>query len=130
MKVILFDGVCNLCNSTVRFVINKDSKNIFKFASLQSLFGAKYIKKHNINVQNLSTIVLIENDQFYTRSTAILKIFKSLKGYKWTVIFFYIPQFIRDFFYDIISRNRFLLFGRKNSCMIPSKELLDKFIEF
>jgi predicted DCC family thiol-disulfide oxidoreductase YuxK len=129
MKIILFDGVCNLCNSTVKFIINKDSNSLFKFSSLQSEFGTKYINEHNINIKKLSTIVLIEDNQFYTKSTAILRVLKNLKGYKWMRVFLFVPKFTRDFVYNLISKNRYSLFGKNDSCMIPTKELSEKFIK-
>ncbi|CAL2104892.1 Predicted thiol-disulfide oxidoreductase YuxK, DCC family [Tenacibaculum sp. 190524A02b] len=127
MKTILFDGVCNLCNNTVTFVIKRDVNNAFKFASLQSDFAQEKLKGTGIN--DLSTIVLIDNDVIYTKSTAILKIAKELKGYEWTHVFLWIPKFIRDFCYKLIANNRYAFFGKQDSCMLPSKELLEKFVQ-
>lgn len=127
MKTILFDGVCNLCNNTVTFVIKKDTNNKFKFASLQSNFAQEKLKGTGIN--DLSTIVLIDEDVIYTKSTAILKIAKELKGYEWTRVFLWMPKFFRDFCYKLIANNRYVLFGKQDSCMLPSKELLEKFVQ-
>ncbi len=126
MKIILFDGDCNLCNNTVTFVIEKDVNNTFKFASLQSEFAKKKLK--STGVVNLSTIVLLDNNQIYTKSTAVFKVLKELKGYQWTRIFLWLPKSVRDFFYKLIAANRYRFLGKQESCMLPSKELLEKFI--
>ncbi len=125
MKVILFDGVCNLCNSTVSFIIERDKENKFVFAPLQSDY-AKRLKSEFVN--DLSTIILVDNETEYVRSTAVLRILKELNGYRWLKIFLIIPIPIRDFFYRLISSKRYMLFGKRKSCMLPSKDLLKKFI--
>lgn len=129
-KIILFDGVCNLCNSSVQKVIKNDSKNIFKFASLQSHFGQRFLNENQLNSEEFDSIILIDGDQFYTSSDAALRIGKELKGiYKISSFLLWIPKFIRDGVYRIISKNRYRWFGKQNSCWIPTKELQDKFIE-
>lgn len=129
-KIILFDGVCNLCNSSVQKVIKNDSKNIFKFASLQSDFGQRFLNENQLNSEEFDSIILIDGDKFYTSSDAALRIGKELKGiYKISSLLLLIPKFIRDGVYRIISKNRYRWFGKQNSCWIPTKELQDKFIE-
>lgn len=129
-KIILFDGVCNLCNSSVQKVIKNDSKNIFKFASLQSDFGQRFLNENQLNSEEFDSIILIDGDKFYTSSDAALRIGKELKGiYKISSFLLWIPKFIRDGVYRIISKNRYRWFGKQNSCWIPTKELQDKFIE-
>lgn len=129
-KIILFDGVCNLCNSSVQKVIKNDSKNIFKFASLQSDFGQRFLNENQLNSEEFDSIILIDGDQFYTSSDAALRIGKELKGiYKISSFLLWIPKFIRDEVYRIISKNRYRWFGKQNTCWIPTKELQDKFIE-
>lgn len=129
-KIILFDGVCNLCNSSVQKVIKNDSKNVFKFASLQSDFGQRFLNKNQLNSEEFDSIILIDGDKFYTSSDAALRIGKELKGiYKISSFLLWIPKFIRDGVYRIISKNRYRWFGKQNSCWIPTKELQDKFIE-
>ena len=130
MNIILFDGVCNLCNSTVQFIIKNDIKNNFKFSSLQSDFGKNFLIKNGLDKDNYSSIILIvDKDKYYTKSSAILKIYTKLRGYKWMGIFFLIPKFLRDLGYSIISKNRYLIFGKaENSCLLPSQKLNDKFI--
>jgi len=129
-KIILFDGICNLCNSSVQKVIKNDSKNIFKFASLQSDFGQRFLNKNQLNSEEFDSIILIDGDKFYTSSDAALRIGKELKGiYKISSFLLWIPKFIRDGVYRIISKNRYRWFGKQNTCWIPTKELQDKFIE-
>lgn len=128
MKIIMFDGVCNLCNSTINFIIDKDKNNEFKFTSLQSNYADVFFKDNKLE-KDLSTIILVENDKIYDKSTAILKIFQSLKGYRWMKLFFLFPKFIRDAVYKIISKNRYFIYGKNESCRIPTTGLMKKFIE-
>jgi predicted DCC family thiol-disulfide oxidoreductase YuxK len=128
-KIILFDGVCNLCNSSVNFVIKHDPKNRFKFAALQSEIGQELISKHNINTLKTDSIILIDNDRAYIKSTAALRIAKYLnKGYPLLYGFIIIPNFIRNWVYDYIAKNRYKWYGKKDSCMIPTPELKEKFL--
>lgn len=129
MAIILFDGECNLCNSSVQFIIKKDPEGYFQFASLQGKTGQKLLKKCNI-YHEINSIVLIENDRFYTKSSAALKICKKLEGiWKLCVIFQVIPPFIRNFFYDIVAKNRYKWFGRKESCMVPTLTVKKRFLD-
>lgn len=129
-SVILFDGVCNLCNGFVQFVIRRDKKNRFLFASLQS-DEANELLKDLVSGKDLKTVVLIENDTIYTRSTAALRICRGLPG-GWPLLygFIIIPAFIRNAVYNFISRNRYRWFGKKDHCMIPAPELQKKFLEY
>lgn len=126
--IILFDGVCNLCNLAVQFVLKHDTNNIFKFASLQSEFAQDFLKKHKLSTENFDTIILIENNQVFIKSEAVFKIAKYLPRFAWIGIFRLLPIFISDFFYDFISRNRLKWFGQSESCWIPTKELEERFI--
>lgn len=129
-KIILFDGICNLCNSTVQFIIEKDKKNQFRFASLQSDFGQDFLKSKQLNPKVFSSLILIDGEKFYTRSDAALRIGKELNGfYKYTGIFLIVPKFIRNFVYDFVAKNRYKWFGKQESCWIPSPELKQKFID-
>ncbi len=130
MNVILFDGVCNLCNGAVNWVIKLDKKNIFKFASLQSAYGLQVIKNYNLSNQYLNTIVLVESDKVYLRSVAVLRILKGLGGiYSAAYIFIIIPTPILNFFYNIVAKYRYRWFGKKDSCMVPDTALKEKFID-
>ena len=129
-KIILFDGICNLCNQSVQFVIEHDSKNQFRFASLQSDFGQDFLKKNKLEATQFYSIVFIEDDQFYTKSSAALKIAKYLDGItSWLTIFMIVPKPLRDIVYSFIAKNRYRWFGKNESCWLPTKELKAKFIE-
>ncbi|MCG3166880.1 MAG: hypothetical protein POELPBGB_02663 [Bacteroidia bacterium] len=128
--VILFDGVCNLCNSSVQFIIKRDKKNIFRFASIQSEFGQRVIKRFGLADKNIDSIILFENDSVKIKSDAVIKIARQLGGiYSLLYVFNIIPEFIRNSVYDIIARNRYQWFGKKESCMIPTPDLKKLFIE-
>ncbi|MBA2250217.1 MAG: thiol-disulfide oxidoreductase DCC family protein [Chitinophagaceae bacterium] len=127
--VILFDGVCNLCNSAVKFVIARDKKKLFSFASLQSDEGQKRLTEHQLSSMDLDSFVLIENGKAYTRSDGALRVAKKLKG-GWPLLYAFIivPKFIRDGMYNWIARNRYKWFGKQDVCMIPTPELKARFL--
>ncbi|MEM1136113.1 MAG: DCC1-like thiol-disulfide oxidoreductase family protein [Bacteroidota bacterium] len=127
-SIILFDGVCNLCNGSVNFIIDYDKANSFKFASLQSEKGKTLLKKYQLDLQ-LNSIVLIENGKAFQKSTAALRISKKLSFPFFLLSFFlFTPRSIRDFAYDMIAKNRYAWFGKSDSCRIPTPELQTKFI--
>lgn len=128
--IILFDGICNLCNNAINFVIKRDSINRFVFASLQSKSGKQLIKKYQIDVLKIDSIILIEKNTAYTKSTAALKISKSLSRL-WPVLYIFkiIPVFIRDWIYDYVAKNRYDWYGKKDSCMIPTSAIKAKFLD-
>jgi len=127
--IILFDGVCNLCNTSVQFVIKHDPKAIFKFASLQSEAGQTLLKKYNLPQNDFNSFILIENNQAYTKSSAALKASKLLKGpVKVLQLFIFVPVFIRDRVYNFISKNRYKWFGKKNECKVPTPDLIARFL--
>ncbi|HRO45929.1 thiol-disulfide oxidoreductase DCC family protein [Agriterribacter sp.] len=128
--VILFDGVCNLCNSSVQFIIRKDKKNHFNFTSLQGQTGQFLLQKFNLPPAHYDSFVLAEGDQVYSQSTAALRVLKKL-GLPWSLAYgcIIIPRFIRDAVYRLIAKNRYKWFGKKECCMIPSAELSAKFLD-
>lgn len=129
-KIVLFDGVCNLCNNSVNFIIEHDKKDIFRFASLQSEYGKKLTSERGIKQAEVDSIVLIDpGNAYFVKSSAALEIAKELSGYAWMRIFLYLPEGFRNFVYDIIAKNRYKWFGKKDSCMIPTKELKAKFLD-
>ena len=129
-KIILFDGVCNLCNGAINFIIKHDPKGIFKFASLQGETGQKLLAQHTIDPQETDSIVLIDNDQVSVKSSAALRIAKNLnQGYPLLFGFMIIPTFIRNGVYDFIAANRYKWFGKKESCMLPTPELRSRFLD-
>jgi predicted DCC family thiol-disulfide oxidoreductase YuxK len=127
--IILFDGVCNLCNGAVQFVIRHDKKNVFRFAALQSETGITLSKKYNIPIDRMDTFVVIKNNKCYTRSNAALEVANILGGF-WAILYILviIPPAIRDTIYDWVAKNRYRMFGKKESCMIPTPELRDRFL--
>jgi predicted DCC family thiol-disulfide oxidoreductase YuxK len=128
MYVVLFDGVCNLCNSSINWIIDHDKKNLFRFAALQSDFGAGMVQKHQVKGA-MDSVVLLENDKIFFRSSAALRILKHIGGiYSLAYGLIIIPRVIRDFVYDLIARNRYRWFGKQDSCRIPTPELKAKFI--
>lgn len=126
---VLFDGVCNFCNGWVRFIINRDPKKYFYFASLQSKVADELLAKHGMNT-SLDSIVLLENDQYYSESTAVLRICKKLTGlWKLLYVFIIIPKPVRDFFYRWFAKNRYRFFGKSETCMLPTPEVRERFLE-
>ncbi|MFO7719860.1 MAG: thiol-disulfide oxidoreductase DCC family protein [Gillisia sp.] len=130
-KIILFDGVCNLCNNSVNFIIEHDKNDIFRFASLQSEIGRKLTSERGIDPEELDSIVLIEPGvAYFKKSTAALEISKELSGgYAMLKHFSFLPEGLRDGVYDLIANNRYKWFGKKESCMIPTPELKAKFLD-
>lgn len=128
--VILFDGICNLCNSSVQFVINHDPQGKFKFAAIQSEPGQRLVNLHNISASVNDSFILIQDGKVYTKSTAALKVAQALNGpVNFLYGFILVPQFLRDAVYNVIAKNRYKWFGKKDDCMIPSKEINSKFLK-
>jgi predicted DCC family thiol-disulfide oxidoreductase YuxK len=127
--VILFDGVCNLCNASVQFIINRDPKAKFRFASLQSETGQSLLKKFNLSAEKLYSVMVVDQDKVYDRSRAALEIARRLSGL-WPLLygFIIVPPFIRNLVYDWISRNRYRWFGVRQACMMPSPDMKARFI--
>ena len=126
--ILLFDGVCNYCNRWVNFIIRHDKKKKFRFAALQSEAGKKLLKQYNIT-EDADSAVLIYLDKIYLKSSAGLHILYHLGGiYSLAFIFIIIPAYIRDFYYDIIARNRYKWWGKRNECMIPSQDVKERFL--
>jgi predicted DCC family thiol-disulfide oxidoreductase YuxK len=125
---ILFDGVCNLCNGFVQFVIKHGKGDYFSFAALQSEYAHQQFKNMGYNPDGLASVVLIENNKVYTQSTAALRILKRMKGlYPLLYAFIIVPSFIRDAVYKWIAKNRYKWFGKTDTCMIPTPELKSRF---
>lgn len=128
--IVLFDGVCNLCEGVVKFSVKRDKKGVLRFAALQSDAGKALMRQYDIDDKQLKTFIFIENDKAYFRSTAGLKLAKHL-GALWPLlyVFIIIPRPLRDAVYDYISRNRYRWFGKQESCMIPSPEIRARFLQ-
>lgn len=127
--VILFDGVCNLCNSSVLFIIQRDPKAKFRFASLQSDFGKAQMLRFGLNHTELGSVLLIKEEILYQKSNAALEIARNLTG-GWPLLYVFkiIPAFLRDWVYNGIAQNRYRWFGKKDACMIPTPELKSRFV--
>ena len=130
-QLILFDGVCNLCNSSVNYIIKHDKKNRFMFTAIQSEAGQQVISHFGIDTIKTDSIILVdENMRVSFKSTAALLIAKHLRfPINVSVVFLIIPPFIRNWVYDIIARNRYKWYGKRESCRIPTPELKAKFLE-
>src|SRR5215204_4269440 len=127
--VILFDGICNFCNGVIHFVIRQDKKGRFRFTTLQSGRGQQLLQHYGLSQLHFDSFILIENGKVYMRSAAALKLSNKLPWYwKWTQILWIVPPFIRNAFYDLIARNRYKWFGRKEQCMVPAPELRSRFL--
>lgn len=127
--VILFDGVCNFCSASVRFIIKRDPYGRFKFASLQSATAMRLLTDHAVSSSDLSTIILIHNGRVFQQSDAVLEIVRRLRPL-WPVLYFFkiVPRFIRNAVYAAIAKRRYKLFGRKEACMIPTDDIKARFL--
>ena len=127
--VILFDGICNLCSGSVQFILKRDKEKKFLFASLQSSYGQNLLKKYDLPTDTFNSFILFDDGKILTRSTAALKMFSQLKGWKWVRLLGIVPRFIRDAVYNVIAKNRYKWFGKKNECWVPTPELKARFLD-
>lgn len=128
--MIFFDGVCNLCNSSVQFVLKKDKNQKFKFASLQSDVATEILLQFSKKKSELNSIILVYNNRIYEKSAAILHIARLLGApYTLTAIFWIFPKPVRNYIYDFIAKNRYKWFGKTAHCMTPSPKLKERFLE-
>ena len=128
--LILFDGVCNFCNSTVNFILGQDKKQVFRFAALQSEAGQQLLKAHQLPQQDFNSFILIEKNMPYRASTAALRLLQYLPWYwQWARIFWLVPWFLRDGIYRLIANNRYKWFGKREACMVPSPEVRKRFLQ-
>lgn len=129
-SIILFDGVCNLCNASVRFLIKMDRNSKLKFCSQQSEIGKEILNNINCNQDQLSTIIFVQGDNYFLKSRAIMAILKRLGGafYVLYLFLYIIPNPILDFFYDIIAKNRYKIFGKSETCILPPDKWKDRFL--
>ncbi len=127
---ILFDGVCNLCNEFVVFTIRRDPEAKFRFASLQSEIGKSLQEELDIKTTEYTSMVLIDGNKYYVKSDAALRVLKELNGI-WSLFYFFIivPRPVRNFFYDLVAKNRYRWFGRRSQCMVPSPEMKKRFLQ-
>lgn len=129
MYLLLFDGLCNLCNGSVNFILKRDKKGKFKFASLQSDIGKELCKQYDIDTSIVDSIILIKNDKVFIKSDSVLEILKDLPiGWRIFRIGIILPKPIRDYLYDLIAKHRYRIFSKKDECPIPSKDVQDRFL--
>lgn len=129
-KIILFDGVCNLCHGGVQFTIKRDQNRVFKFASLQSDFGQKTLNDLGMDPLNLSTFVLLENQRVHTKSSAALRVARELSGPISLLFgFIIVPKILRDWVYTLVATNRYKWFGKQQECWLPDPSLKDLFVD-
>ncbi len=128
--LLLFDGYCNLCSGSVVFILKREKKDWFRFASLQSSFARSLLEKYGLTKDAPDSIVLFEGDKIYFQSTAALRAARKLR-WPWPVfyVFIILPRFIRDPIYNFIARNRYKWFGRKEQCFVPDRGVKHKFLD-
>ena len=128
-NIVIFDGVCVFCNGVVNFIINRDPESIFTFSPMQSEIAQSLIKEHQVSKEILNTLMLIKNGRCYLKTDAILEIAKDISGFWYLFnMFKIIPRSLRDFLYSKFARNRYNLFGKRNSCMVPTENVKNRFI--
>ena len=130
MPIILFDGFCNFCNRTVNIILKYDQDGHFQFAASQSNAGINLLDQFNLNQKASASVILIDNEKVYTKTDAVIQIAICLKG--WPRLFMWlklIPKPIRDFAYDLIAKNRYRLFGKRQTCSIPDGSIRHRFLE-
>jgi predicted DCC family thiol-disulfide oxidoreductase YuxK len=127
--VVLFDGVCNFCNGSVNFLISNDREKKLRFAPLQSEAGQALLQKNGLPTENFGSFVLIHQGRVYQQSTAALQLISFLPWYwQWAKAGWILPRFIRDSIYNLIARNRYKWFGKKDACMVPAPDLKERFL--
>lgn len=130
-KIILFDGVCNLCNGAVQWIIRRDQADVFRFAPLQSAIAEDLLKERRVDTSQLDSIIFIDPGMaYFVKSDAALEIARNIKGYGWApALLGWIPRSVRDGIYDLVAKNRYRLFGKKQQCMVPNAEVNAKFLQ-
>jgi len=128
--ILLFDGVCNLCTRVVKFIMKRDTKEKFKFAALQSESGQALLKRFGLPTNDFNSFVFISGEKYFLRSSAGLHVLRELGGaWKLFYAFIIIPQPLRDFIYSIVAKTRYKIFGKLDTCIIPSPEVKQRFLD-
>jgi len=126
--IVFFDGVCNLCQGSVRYLIKHDKKGVLKFASLQGNYAKDFVNETKI--QSMQSILFFDGKILYKKSTAVLKLSRLLGGwYQLLLLGYILPRFVRDWLYNIVAKNRYRWFGKKDQCMLPSKGFENRFLD-
>jgi predicted DCC family thiol-disulfide oxidoreductase YuxK len=129
MPKILFDGVCNFCNRTINIILKYDKQSYFQFAASQSHAGINTLQQFKLDQKASASVILIDNEKVYTKTDAVIQIAKHLSG--WPRLFIglkYVPKPLRDFGYDVIAKNRYILFGKRETCRIPEESIRHRFL--
>jgi len=127
--ILLFDGVCNLCNASVQWILKHDKDGLFRFTALQSETGQALLARFDLNSEHFDTVVLVYGDRAFTRSDAALEILRRLGApWSWLAVFGWVPRKLRDAVYNWIARNRYRWFGRQEQCWLPRKEWASRFL--
>ncbi|MGO4544739.1 thiol-disulfide oxidoreductase DCC family protein [Paenibacillus sp. 2TAB23] len=128
--ILLIDGQCLLCNNITRFVVKHDRRKQFRFAALQSHAGKKLLREGNLPLEDMDTFVMIHNGQYFTKSDAALLVLRKLnRSWSLCYLFIAVPQTLRNRIYDGVARNRFRYFGKTDTCLIPTPELMGRFVQ-
>ncbi|GAE28463.1 hypothetical protein JCM9140_4701 [Halalkalibacter wakoensis JCM 9140] len=128
-QIILFDGACNFCDKSVQFIITRDPDAFFSFASLQSDIGKQLAKNYSVP-EKTNSLILLDGKQYYVKATAVFRICEKLSWpWKAFTCFRILPLFISNFLYDTLAKNRYRLFGKRESCMIPAPHIRNRFLE-
>lgn len=128
-NIVIFDGVCNLCNWSVLFIVKRDAKAIFKFTSMQSEFGVAILQRGGLSFENPESVLLLKDGELLNKSSAAIAIATKLDGaWKLLALFRFLPQNLRDAIYSWIAKNRYRCFGKRDECMVPTEELKKRFI--
>lgn len=128
--IVIFDGVCNFCNGAVNFIIKRDPTGRFAFAPLQSPVGQELLEKHGLAMVDEDTVLLLKDGQCFERTDAVLEITKDLTGFwHWFRVLKVLPKPCRDYFYRVFARNRYRLFGKRDTCIVPSASVRERFLE-
>lgn len=128
-KVIIFDGICNFCSSAVRFIINRDSKAVYRFIPMQTELGRQILARYGYDPDDTQTFLLLTTEGILERTDAALEILRAF-SWRWQPlrILQALPKPFRDWFYNVLARNRYRWFGKKDTCMIPSDEIKSRFL--
>lgn len=128
-RIVLFDGVCNLCNGVVQFVLKHDKRDTFHFATLQSEAGQNLLRRHGLPTETFDSFVLVQNDQAWERSDAALQVVRHLGApWRWLFVFVILPKRLRDALYNFVARHRYRWFGKKKACLLPGPDIAHRFL--
>jgi predicted DCC family thiol-disulfide oxidoreductase YuxK len=126
--LILFDGVCVLCAGWVNFIIPRDPEGRYRFVSIQSELGRALAARFRIDAKTPQSNVVIRHGQAWFKADSALRVCRDLPGWRWTLVFRFLPRALRNIFYDLIAQNRYRLFGRRDTCLVPTPALRKRFV--